>query len=688
MKKLIYTFVLFFSISVGLLAQNIVTKDLFTNFENQNYLNHKPTTSIPLTDISNSLFEDITKANGNEIQALTYTAIQEDADATFSLMGMVTPLAYEPISGALYYVATTRVFDIPYQNTNYISKGFLFVKRSANMGQTWDSIVVYDVQLQVALMPSIGVHNTTNTQVLNEIPFTVHSKRAEIQGSPPNMSLPWGGGTFSLFWDGAPESIETVSPFNQSGTQQLWNNFKMVPYSGNGKAINYAGGMLASASANDQYGYYGIYGYDLVDQYFNTDIVPQQWWSNKFRAPQGPQSTYNGRMEIAVDPDGNLYALVNNVYVDEPEFTQRRWGVSKSVDEGNTWTDFDRVPESTLNDYMALHNFDQRGSYPYQMDALYAYGEDEYSIFTRISLGNSVDQTSSLHLVEIYHKDNTWSIKKITEIEGVPYMLHNSRRPENTPPTPAWDTLAYYGIHALGNELQVATTADGQNMLLKWIDVVDEVPLNPPAAVSFTDGQSGQLVQGTLDFALMTDIFVCSRSIDGTEWSQPLNVSQDNDAYNKMTWIPSIVPDLENIPVLGQVSFVATNATHYLAKYNVQPLSQIVTNIRQTTTYSLITTSPVDDQPVENKYGFVLHDAYPNPVIENAEFTLSLDSPTHIRLELHNSLGQKVGVIHNGLLSSGTHGITYDTGNLADGIYYYTLTVGSQSLTKTLTVLK
>ena len=67
--------------------------------------------------------------------------------------------------------------------------------------------------------------------------------------------------------------------------------------------------------------------------------------------------------------------------------------------------------------------------------------------------------------------------------------------------------------------------------------------------------------------------------------------------------------------------------------------------------------------------------AYPNPTVTAATFSLTLAQPQRVRVEVYNTVGQRVAVLHDGDLTAGTsHRFTVDGRGLAAGTYLYTVT--------------
>ncbi len=86
--------------------------------------------------------------------------------------------------------------------------------------------------------------------------------------------------------------------------------------------------------------------------------------------------------------------------------------------------------------------------------------------------------------------------------------------------------------------------------------------------------------------------------------------------------------------------------------------------------------------------GFQLYQNYPNPFNSstNISFTISVQSQTS--LKVYDIQGREVAVLVNQSLTPNTYTIKFNYANLPSGIYFYTLTTDSKSITKKLLLLK
>lgn len=72
---------------------------------------------------------------------------------------------------------------------------------------------------------------------------------------------------------------------------------------------------------------------------------------------------------------------------------------------------------------------------------------------------------------------------------------------------------------------------------------------------------------------------------------------------------------------------------------------------------------------------FTLSRAFPNPFTHQSQFNLMLSQTQFVRIEVFNTLGQQVALLHDGVLEGNlSHPFTIDGLNLANGMYIYQVT--------------
>ncbi|MFZ1320228.1 MAG: serine hydrolase [Ignavibacteria bacterium] len=118
------------------------------------------------------------------------------------------------------------------------------------------------------------------------------------------------------------------------------------------------------------------------------------------------------------------------------------------------------------------------------------------------------------------------------------------------------------------------------------------------------------------------------------------------------------------------------------------PIDKLATDIlkylNSDTTMSNITTD--NEIPV----GFKLHQNYPNPFNPKTviNYELQVTSDDVVSLKVFDVLGNEVVTLVNEKQNAGSYSVEFDGGDLASGIYFYTLKTGEFSQTKKMTLIK
>jgi len=84
----------------------------------------------------------------------------------------------------------------------------------------------------------------------------------------------------------------------------------------------------------------------------------------------------------------------------------------------------------------------------------------------------------------------------------------------------------------------------------------------------------------------------------------------------------------------------------------------------------------------------VLHQNVPNPANGNTAVNFEIVKSNEVSLSLFDVTGKLIKSVNAGNLSAGMHTISLETADVDAGVYFYTLTVGEQKLTKKMTVMK
>ncbi len=86
--------------------------------------------------------------------------------------------------------------------------------------------------------------------------------------------------------------------------------------------------------------------------------------------------------------------------------------------------------------------------------------------------------------------------------------------------------------------------------------------------------------------------------------------------------------------------------------------------------------------------GFNLEQNFPNPFNPVTTICFSLDTPGHVRLQLFDMIGNNITTLVNAYKQAGHYRAELNAMNIASGVYFYTLQIGTRSLTRKMLLLK
>jgi len=103
-------------------------------------------------------------------------------------------------------------------------------------------------------------------------------------------------------------------------------------------------------------------------------------------------------------------------------------------------------------------------------------------------------------------------------------------------------------------------------------------------------------------------------------------------------------------------------------------------------TLSSITTGIENGKTTPLEYS--MDQNYPNPFNSFTIISFSLAKPSLVKLDIYNSLGEKMATLINKQKSTGYHEVKFDASKFASGIYLYRIQAGKYSQIKKMLVIK
>ncbi len=717
MKKFVYTIMLLAIVPALLVARFGTAPDLYQTSQHMKLYPKQ-------IDVKATMpFEEINKMEKDGLPSLltttAYRAIIERVDAGWNHNGEIfSPFQYEPISNTLGIVLS-RYGRGPTYDVDSLLRSYVWFYFSNDYGTTWSGIVL-DSSDNVYVNPSFGMINPGNeTNPLN-LWIAVHGPNYTPAKDYRMEHHAW------IIYNGkdkTKEVIPEVGPSSNNDNGDYWFYSRMIT----AKDLFYVFSRLQPKT--DDFGnvlsQFGTYGFGRTDVYLNDyySEIPSKWkYDNFYVQPGNLGSTFNEDMQMDSDKDGNLYACFNNILAnaETSKYMERLPMVVKSTNKGETWSDYDKVPFATIKAFLAEWGGGtevKNSSFvtipyvrTYSQAAFAVTGNDSYSYFYRLNVVKAAD-TIEIMLVEAMKKaGQPW---KIVPISWINQPIYGIRDTLGNPLQPA-DIFEYTPKE---NEIEVAKTADGQNLIVKWLDFAVannnykrlnfDAPAYRPTALGYNIGTR-------LDSIETTDIFVAHRAMSDDKWSDPINVTNDK-WFNKITYMPPVVKDLSNIPIFEYIarSFKSAgyiepnkNLVRANAPYNYPYQLQNIIFERNVTqniifgVFDINNPTPITNptlMPDKGDYSsveefinpeFSINGISPNPAENNVEFAFTLKAYANVSIEIYNAMGQKVKSVYNGVLTEGVYGQSTNVSDLAVGTYYVAITVNGKRTAQVLNVVR
>jgi len=591
---------------------------------------------------------------------------------------------YDPEARRTYIALTTEIPANP--NGSGTLGGVAYVVSSGNMGTTWDTTVTFQVPGERFTLPNLGVVSSGGSRYAAMTVVTFGLTDNQIGTLP------------TRFWfdDG-------VLPFNEIFTAPATNNSERLLFHTDGQIINYAvdgtpfsliGGLLGrpSGPATERGGYgHWLYNYDEGD-FSATTNIPNQWRKSTFM-PATATGWFNSDLQLDVDVLGNLYAAHTTPLAGEPA-AGRTPMVSMSNDGGATWSEFSqrRVPQSALDQYAAARSWANIQMYgPYNRDGFVAYGEDRFSYFFRVAQVDGQQRVNALDLVEASYASGQWTVRQVAELQDFAQLLFTYSEDESTQRS-RFTLVA--NSNSVGHEINVAKTADGSSLVVTWTDLRMNDPytrISPAYTVIFRASATDPWQDVPLDSLANTDMFGAHRRIDGSTWTV-LNLTNDNN-MEFGTRIPSIVPSINEIPVLSYFAFPRQNLNPQYSLYgDLMALPQAVYNrITWPIGAAFYATASMNVNSVSEAtrpLNASIDRIVPNPTISGTEIAWALGEAGFVQISIVNVLGATVKILTSGIQEAGQHAMNVNTSDLPTGTYSVVLTMNGASVSSPMVVVR
>jgi hypothetical protein len=173
-----------------------------------------------------------------------------------------------------------------------------------------------------------------------------------------------------------------------------------------------------------------------------------------------------------------------------------------------------------------------------------------------------------------------------------------------------------------------------------------------------------------------SDIWFVKSEDGGLSWSEPINLTGTQ-------FLDERYPSISKWNPPGEFNIVWQEDT--------EPGSHAFADLAPVTRSSQVFmkylfTGVDDDEPIPQR--FSLRQNYPNPFNPTTRISFTIPERAHVKLTVHNLLGQVVSVLVDGVREGGTYEVDFAGKNLPSGVYYYTLRAGGFASTRKMMSLR
>jgi hypothetical protein len=183
----------------------------------------------------------------------------------------------------------------------------------------------------------------------------------------------------------------------------------------------------------------------------------------------------------------------------------------------------------------------------------------------------------------------------------------------------------------------------------------------------------------------MNDIYVQYSDNNGATWSAPRNLT---NTPNVDEIYPSISPT-DNAATVISITYQLSECPGSTSFTNTETPTCPVWQIYKK--FDPVTGAVIGISNVSNEVpsGFSLHQNYPNPFNPNTKIRFSVPKTSNVTLQVYDITGRLVATLaKDQVVTAGVKEVDFSAGNLASGIYFYTLKTGDFSETKKMVLVK
>jgi hypothetical protein len=604
-------------------------------------------------------------------QALTQVNGQRDVNA-------VNPIAIGQAGNAFGFAFMRHTYLWADNNINSVTfmhrmntapgTGYLAYDISENGGidGSWtNNVQVYNPTLPggfQARYPQGAIYNPVGNTDPNNAYF--HYFAPTLDGSNTSGTLTWGGyayGVKNLGEGSSPTQHDRTSTGNfhqflPSGftVTQLGDAWMVdTDETGNGDGTyTYSGNLIVG---------HGIWNTDITDYDYTFDQ-----WPLEINSADGIND-----VKVAFAPDGltGYVCVMSNLPTAIP-YTSYHPILFKTTDGGETWSDPIEVQLGGTDGLAAVQEYIADSMLVAYYDPDPVPPRDEIAYWMGYECDLSVDAWGNPHIVGVVAIADLVG-GTIATAEGFIAMFHVWSDDQ----AETWNAFNLSDIHrftatfgvspnqiTMYNRPQVATTQDGAIIFFSWIDTeIPTVTDNSQPDLFFreylpTMKAHGDVAENVTTFSagMWSAYYGCMSHYVFT------NITEGDLTYTC------------TIPFVYEQMGAGNDPTLPVQFWYIPDFVKVYT------------ITGIGDK--EDGFAGKVSQNYPNPFSQNSVIKVDLTEKANLRLVVTNLVGQQVMLIDRGNVPAGNYQFDIDASKLGNGVYFYTVYTGKESVTRKMVV--
>ncbi|MCC5933251.1 MAG: T9SS type A sorting domain-containing protein [Balneolales bacterium] len=155
------------------------------------------------------------------------------------------------------------------------------------------------------------------------------------------------------------------------------------------------------------------------------------------------------------------------------------------------------------------------------------------------------------------------------------------------------------------------------------------------------------------------------------------------------TYTGEVIDLRDNQSAVVQIDVAQSTSDEPSVEWTLTPQAVIASVSESRFLLNVVAGSPVSiGEGIEAPLQVSLDQNYPNPFNPATTIRYTLSSPSDVRLDVFNLMGQRVASLQDGFQQTGTYTVNFDASNLSSGVYVYRLQAGGHTLTRKMTLVK